>query len=142
MRGSDPNRRVFDLQEQHGDFFRSSSRARPAQRTMGGRFMRIGNLARNAVIAALLFAPATALAADVNVSGLIHFDYYSSDDNNNYTADNTFIWRRARLAASGDIVKDFVGYHAMLSMDPTGAYKQDATTKVVTPSADDAKLIQ
>src|SRR3990167_4085006 len=107
MRGSDLNRHVFDLQEQHGDFFRSSSScARPAQRTMGGRFMRIGNLARNAVIAALLFAPATALAADVNVSGLIQFDYYSSDDNNNYTADNTFIWRRARLAASGDIVKD------------------------------------
>ncbi len=104
--------------------------------------MHIRNLALGAILAAFLFAPTAASAADVNVSGLIQFDYYSSDDNNNYTADNTFIWRRARLAASGDIVKDFVGYHAMLSMDPTGAYTQDATTKVVTPSADDAKLIQ
>ena len=41
------------------------------------------NLALGAILAAFLFAPTAASAADVNVSGLIQFDYYSSDDNNN-----------------------------------------------------------
>lgn len=106
--------------------------------------MRAKLLAMSAVIMGLLLAPAAA-KADVKVGGLIHYDYYSSDDNSATTADSSFIWRRARLAASGSVVKDLVGFHLMLAAD-AGADDSTAsgttTGSTVSVGGNDAKLVQ